>query len=438
MGFLTGNEIVDAVSKINFQGDITPRIWRKTITKANGKPYALARDILSDFVYWYRATEVVDPDTMEITMKKKFRDDLLYQSYEQLCNEFGESKRVIRDALKRLEELGVLKRHFRTVTYENGYTANNVMYIELIPEVLQRLTYPDLEDKAEEKETAYQAAAEEAKETANLVPVDKEEMAKKRGLLPPDDKNVNRGKESERENNNPPVDENVSRVVTNLSRYTEITTENTDLYNNHNQSIREGDKKNSIEQKDVKNPKGQGKNSPVDGMDSAQNRADEFVTNTVLLRAETKDSAVFWNQKQVMKKKFLSFLPSENGETYSMDFVREWFDYTDLLTLHGRDSTLIEWQKEIDGVMNILYDVLNTTKPSIRVGGEEKPSAVVIGRLLNLSIFDIQYALNQYHAQTTRIRNQRSYLLTILYMAKEQQNLDVSNQVAYDMAWKED
>ena len=47
----TGNAIVDEVSKINFQGDIMPRIWRKTITKENGKPYALARDILSDIVY---------------------------------------------------------------------------------------------------------------------------------------------------------------------------------------------------------------------------------------------------------------------------------------------------------------------------------------------------------------------------------------------------
>lgn len=116
----TGNIIVDEVSKINFSGDITPRIWRKTITKENGKPYALARDILSDFVYWYRAIEEPDEMTGEIRLKKKFRDDLLYKSYEQLCEEFGESKRVIRDVLKRLEDIGVIKRHFRTITTKSG------------------------------------------------------------------------------------------------------------------------------------------------------------------------------------------------------------------------------------------------------------------------------------------------------------------------------
>ena len=36
--------------------------------------------------------------------------------------------------------------------------------------------------------------------------------------------------------------------------------------------------------------------------------------------------------------------------------------------------------------------------------------------------------------QTGRIYNQRSYILTLLYRAKEQQQIDIANQVKYDMA----
>lgn len=409
MGLLTtGNEIVDAVSKINFQGDITPRIWRKTITKANGKPYALDRDILSDIVYWYRAAEVVDPDTMEISMKKKFRDDLLYKSYEQLCEEFGESKRVIREVLKRLEELGVIKRQFRTVTCENGYTMNNVMYIELIPDVLLHLTYPEQESKTEQQS--------EQETTKNSTP------------LPPVDENVTRvAMEVKGENENTPDNKNVNRVVTDLSSYTESSTENTSKYNNQYQSIRKESNNTGIQKKDDKDIKGQGKNRPVDRMDGKNNKAEQFVDNTLNLKAEY-DENTFWRKREELKEQFLSSLPAENGETYSIRFVREWFNYQDLLIMFGQQA------EEINGLMNILYDTLNTSKATIRVGGDDKPAAVVIGRLLKLDCLDIIYALEKYHAQTTRIRNQRSYLLTILYLAKEQQKLDVSNQVMHDKA----
>lgn len=413
MGLLTtGNEIVDAVSKINFQGDITPRIWRKTITKANGKPYALARDILSDIVYWYRATEVVDPDTMEVTMKKKFRDDLLYKSYEQLCEEFGESKRVIREVLKRLEELGVIKRQFRTVTHENGYTVNNVMYLELIPDKLLQLTYPECEE-TEDSQTKQQSGKEITENGSSLLP---------------SDENVIRGEtEQQGEKKDTPSDKNDNRVVTNLLSYTENTSENTSKYNNQHQSIRKESNNTGIQKKDDKDIKGQSKNRPVDRMDGKNNKAEQFVDNTLNLKAEY-DENTFWRKREELKEQFLSSLPAENGETYSIRFVREWFNYQDLLIMFGQQA------EEINGLMNILYDTLNTSKATIRVGGDDKPAAVVIGRLLKLDCLDIIYALEKYHAQTTRIRNQRSYLLTILYLAKEQQKLDVSNQVMHDKA----
>ena len=81
----------------------------------------------------------------------------------------------------------------------------------------------------------------------------------------------------------------------------------------------------------------------------------------------------------------------------------------------------------------ILHDILNSTKERLRICGEEKPTAVVISRLFKLTPEDLLYALKQYHRQTTKIRNHRAYLLTVLYLAKEQNELDISNRVMHNM-----
>ncbi len=389
MGYLsTGNKIVDEVSKINFSGDIMPRIWRKTITKENGKPYALARDILSDFVYWYRASEIVNEKTLEITMKKKFRDDLLYKSYEQLCEEFGESKRVIRDALKRLEDLGVIKRLFRTVTCSNGMILNNVMYIELIPSVLMELTYPS-ENPSEKKNV------EESTENGEPLP---------------------------------PSDENVTRVVTNLSRRnTKNTTETIINNQNHiNQCNKHSGYINAAEEEENR-----------DGMNKREklNVGDEYVKHqTELSNLPTvtpEQNAFVLNEQKKLRESFIETVTSQSeGEVYPVDFLKQWYDYKSLKIMV--ESTKLD-RVDIDLAMTILHDTLNTTKKHIRVCGEDKPTSVVIGKLLNLTVDDIIYSLNQYHEQTSRIHNQRAYLLTIFYLAKEQSTLDIGNQVQHNM-----
>lgn len=83
--------------------------------------------------------------------------------------------------------------------------------------------------------------------------------------------------------------------------------------------------------------------------------------------------------------------------------------------------------EDVETVIQILLDALNTTKPTIRIDREEKPSMVVISKLLKLDMNDIIFAINQYHQQRDRIQNVNAYLLTILYHAKEQNYLDLMN-----------
>lgn len=107
----------------------------------------------------------------------------------------------------------------------------------------------------------------------------------------------------------------------------------------------------------------------------------------------------------------------------SIDDVREFFYYE---RIECSDRAFL------DSVFNIIYETLTTTKKYIRIKGENKPSSVVRSKLLKLNHMDIEYAISKYQSTTGRIYNQASYLLSILYCAKEQGELDVTNQVMYD------
>lgn len=119
---------------------------------------------------------------------------------------------------------------------------------------------------------------------------------------------------------------------------------------------------------------------------------------------------------------------SQELERYTIDQIQQIFDYDIMIkdNLYAKD--------DIDSVMSILYTALNTTKETIRIGGEDKPSMVVIGKFMKLTYAEIMYSIEKYSEQTDRIKNPTAYMLTLLYNAKEQMNLDISNQVQHNMA----
>lgn len=99
---------------------------------------------MADIVYWYRPSEVRDQGTGQILgWKKKFSEDILRQSYQYYADLFGESKKTVKAAMDKLEKLQVIRREFRTVSYGDGLVCNNVMYVELNPDILYQLTFPE-------------------------------------------------------------------------------------------------------------------------------------------------------------------------------------------------------------------------------------------------------------------------------------------------------
>ncbi len=170
MKYMTsGNETVDAMGMMNISGNVIPQIWYSTITRENGKPYLLAITLLGDIVYWYRPTEIRDERTgLVVGWKKRFRGDLLQKTYQQYADLYGESKRSIKAAMDRLEELGVIRKEFREVTCGNGMILNNVMYIGLNADVLNRLTYPERAPESEIESVVVQEEYVEMKETVDF------------------------------------------------------------------------------------------------------------------------------------------------------------------------------------------------------------------------------------------------------------------------------
>ncbi|MCD7825121.1 MAG: helix-turn-helix domain-containing protein, partial [Clostridiaceae bacterium] len=146
---MTDNVIVNEMAKLHISGNVIPQIWYKTILRDNGKPHLLAITILADIVYWYRPTEIRNPDTGEtIGWKQKFRGEYLQRSYSYFEDAFGESKKSIQRALQTLEKIGVISRIVQDVVQVGQKAYGNVLYIKLNISGLSAVTYPDAAPEA--------------------------------------------------------------------------------------------------------------------------------------------------------------------------------------------------------------------------------------------------------------------------------------------------
>ena len=122
---------------------------------------------------------------------------------------------------------------------------------------------------------------------------------------------------------------------------------------------------------------------------------------------------------------------SSRQEKYSMEFIRRHYDYG--VMIHDYPDKV----NQIDYLLKILYDTLNSTTETIRVQREDRPREVVVSQLLKLNYMQLMYVLQQYEKQTNRITNTRGYLLTQMYDCAGQMDLDISNLVQYDFHKRE-
>lgn len=104
--------------------------------------------------------------------------------------------------------------------------------------------------------------------------------------------------------------------------------------------------------------------------------------------------------------------------------IRESIDYEALCTQFNRE--------DVDEVAELITDVLCSTRATLRIGGEELPTAQVKERFYKLDYSHLEYVFDCLRKNTTKIRNIRAYLLTALYNAPATINNYYQAEVQHD------
>ena len=89
--------------------------------------------------------------------------------------------------------------------------------------------------------------------------------------------------------------------------------------------------------------------------------------------------------------------------------VRENIEYARLCTEFN--------QEDVDEMVELIADILCTTRPTVRIGSENIPAEQVKDRLQRLDCGHMEYIFDCLRRNTTQVRNIRAYLLTALYNA---------------------
>ena len=88
----------------------------------------------------------------------------------------------------------------------------------------------------------------------------------------------------------------------------------------------------------------------------------------------------------------------------------------------------------IDGILELILDVLCSKRKIIRIAGDDKPVNVVKGRFMKLTIEHIRYVMTCLQENTTKIRSIKQYMLAALYNAPSTIDGYYRAEVNHDMA----
>ncbi|MGB4611003.1 MAG: DUF6017 domain-containing protein [Saccharofermentanales bacterium] len=363
----TGNKTVDKMIRTELSGNVIPHTWFRTLVKDNGKPHLNAMVLLSDIVYWYRPTETIDEKTNAfIGYAKKFKGDILQRSYQQIEEKFGLSKNQARDAIVFLEDKGVIKRVFRTITVQE-LKLSNVMFIDLNFEKLMEITFPEFEDEdgndptvddKNKNKTAENIDTEMAQRQTEMMDFFSEKAESESKEIVDNKPIVNKSNTYSEISDNPPIQKFPNRVFRNFrtpsseisdDKYIDYNTEITNI--DYNLSILSSNKIN-------------------DGLNMIDNLRQEYCN--------------YFEEK------------------LELDILRRNYPHD---------------AEKINEIKNLLVDVCVQRDCKLNINGYATSVEIVKSRFMELKTQHIEYILEALRKNTTQIRNIRSYLLTTIYNA---------------------
>ena len=481
MGYLSsGNQTVDAMGSLNITGNVIPTIWYKTILKENGKPYLLAIAILADIVYWYRPAEVRSQSTGQILgWKKKFSGDILRQSYQYYADLFGESKKTVKAAIDRLEELRVVRREFRTIFHGEGLVSNNVMYLALMPEQLYRLTYPETEPDYGRREKPCPAGTGTGMGGGLPAEPDVPEIRMGRSPAAEADTGIC---DMERHVSftadmlveeiggslPPETDTPMERMVGSLLPKTEIPVEETGGSLPPKADIPVEETGGSLPPKTEIPVEEMGGRLPPKTEIPMEEMGGRGIPKGIQV-PPGRDTGGDENVYPLSPRR--EGVPSQNGGTYTentskiscgdsmpsinpsirgtgdgrpmdgmedaaacMNLIRQNIEYDHHMKYDRYDEKVL-----YEELYAVICEVVCVKRRSVRVGGEDYPYELVRARFLTLNESHLQYVMECMRNTSTKITNIKSYMVTALYNAPMTKNHYYQQEVNHDMhgGWRE-
>jgi hypothetical protein len=100
----------------------------------------------------------------------------------------------------------------------------------------------------------------------------------------------------------------------------------------------------------------------------------------------------------------------DSRETYR-EMIKENIEYEHLCDTHLFSRDILA------EILDLMVETVCSAKSTIRIGGEDRPAAVVRSRFLKIGSEHIAYVIERLSQNTTEVRNIRSYLLTSIYNA---------------------
>lgn len=131
-----------------------------------------------------------------------------------------------------------------------------------------------------------------------------------------------------------------------------------------------------------------------------------------------------------------SIFPSGNGGMMDEnDRYQEYFDYfSDQLSMDLLKKDYPYDSEMLDNILELIVETVCTKRPLIRIGAEERPAEIVRSRFMKLNVEHIRYVMDCFKENTTKIRNIRQYMLTMIYNAPTTIDTYYDALVRHDMS----
>ena len=138
---------------------------------------------------------------------------------------------------------------------------------------------------------------------------------------------------------------------------------------------------------------------------TGQEMSDQHANNTEKNKTEKKETNLISSVQSV----------DDNAELEKRAVYREYFQKNCCFDMLKESNPY--HSEELDEILELLVDVCCSKQKTIRISGDDKPIEIVKSRFMKLTYDHIQYVMDCFEQNTTKVRNIKQYLLSSLYNA---------------------